>query len=147
MSCKCGITKCKSKACFRKWLLSSFRKLRAHSICSFGSSRTAGTENNTDSFVHSIAPFEEDWHLSQGQQEALLAVVALVVNGSVDVADEAVVGIDIVLASPAFSEAATVHKHHPLKSQCACFSSSGSQSRFSFWFSVPTVVAHPQFQF
>ena len=33
--------------------------------------------NNTDSFVHSIALFEEEWHPSQGQQEALLAEVAL----------------------------------------------------------------------
>ena len=41
--------------------------------------------------MHSIAQFEEDWHPSQGQQETLLAEVALVVDGPV--ADEAIVGI------------------------------------------------------
>ena len=54
-------------------------------------------DSNTDSFLCSIAPFEEDWHPSQGQQEVLLAEVALVVDGSV--ADEAIVGIDIALVS------------------------------------------------
>ena len=43
------------------------------------------------SFVLSIAPFEEDWCSSRGQQEALLAEVTLAVGGLV--ADEAIVGI------------------------------------------------------
>ena len=60
------------------------------------------THSNTDSFVCSIAPFEEDWHLSQGQQEPLLVEVALVGDGFV--ADEALVGIDIVLVSGSRSQ-------------------------------------------
>ena len=55
-------------------------------------------DSNTGSFVSSIAPFEEDWCPSQGQQEALLAEVALVVDGSV--AGEVVVGVDIASVSP-----------------------------------------------
>ena len=69
---------------------------------------------------------EEDWHLSQDQQEALLAEVALVVDGSA--ADEVLVGVDI-----------------------ASISSSSSQSIFSFdlilVLSVSTVPTHPLFQF
>ena len=53
--------------------------------------------NNNNSFMHSIAPFEEDRRLSQGQQEALLAKVALTVDGSV--ANEALVGVDIASIS------------------------------------------------
>ena len=30
-------------------------------------------DSNTDSFVYSITPFQEDWRPSQDQQEALLA--------------------------------------------------------------------------
>ena len=50
----------------------------------------------------SIAPFEEDWRPLQGQQEALLAEVALVVDGSV--ADEVIVGVDIVSVSSSSSQ-------------------------------------------
>ena len=73
----------------------------------------------------------------------LLAEVALVVDGSVGVADEAVVGIDIGLAfASASSEAATVYKHHPLKSQYAFPSSSSSQSRFFVQFSSVSVSSN-----
>ena len=48
----------------------------------------------TDSFVLSITSFEEDWHLSQGQQEVLLAEVTLM-NRQLH---EAVVGVDINIA-------------------------------------------------
>ena len=47
--------------------------------------------SNTDSYVRSITQFEKDWRPSQGQQEALLAEVALVVDELV--ADKATVGI------------------------------------------------------
>ena len=77
--------------------------------------------SNTDSFVPSIAPFERNWHPSQRQQKALLAEIALVVNGSV--ADEVTVSI----------------------------SSSSSQADISFdlvlVLSVPTVATYSQFQF
>ena len=58
--------------------------------------------SNTDSLVCSIALFDKDWRQSQGQQEALLAEVALVVDGSV--ADETVVGVEIVSASSSGSQ-------------------------------------------
>ena len=59
----------------------------------------------------------KDWHPSQGQQEAQLAEVALVINGSL--ADEAVVRVDVVLVS-----------------------SSGSQSRFFVRFSFGSVSSN-----
>ena len=59
-------------------------------------------DNNTDSFVRSMAPFEEGWHPSQGQQQALLAEVALVVDGLV--ADEIIAGVDIVSVSSSGSQ-------------------------------------------
>ena len=51
-------------------------------------------DSNTDSFVLFIALCEKDWCPSQGQQEALLAEVALVVDGLV--ADGAEVGVGMV---------------------------------------------------